>query len=120
MPQAENSQPFGLKMARVIDMTTDSLEAPRGRFDYEGEPLLRQFFSPDDLRLHPEEYAARHSHEWGCFSFHLYRYSDVELGNWIRSVGALLFNIEEVARCQEKYLSPAELARVRCRESEEF
>jgi hypothetical protein len=107
-------------MARVIDMTTDSLEAPRGRFDYEGESILRQFFSPDDLRLHPEEYVARHSHEWGCFSFHFYRYGDVELGNWIRSVGELLFKDGEVERCRMLYLTPTELAEVRCRESEGF
>ena len=38
------------------------------RFDEEGDWIAQQFFSPDDLRMSPEEYAARHAHLIGCFA----------------------------------------------------
>ena len=83
-----------------------------GRFDEDGGWIARQFFTPDDLRLPPEEYVARHAHEWGCFSFHLYRYDDAELGAWVRRVGELLSAEGEVDRCRQRFLNANEFADV--------
>lgn len=43
------------------------------------------------LDLSPEEYAARHAHEWGCFSFDNYRFSDDRLDAWIQRLGDIFF-----------------------------
>src|SRR5947208_15223320 len=83
------------------------------RFNEEGDWIVQQFFSPEDLRMSPEEYVARHAHALGCFSFHFYRYRDPTLGAWVRRVGELLSSEEEVERCRQRYLSAEELATVR-------
>jgi len=44
------------------------------------------------LDMSPEEYAARHRHEWLCFSFDDYRYADPELDRWIQRLGDIFFN----------------------------
>ncbi len=69
----------------------------------EGDGIAQQSFSPEDRRMSPEEYAARHAHEWGCFSFHLYRYRDPVLGAWVRRVGEILFTEGEVECCQQRF-----------------
>jgi len=86
----------------------------------EGDWIVLQFFSPADLQQSPEEYAARHAHEWGCFSFHEYRYQDPALGAWVRRLGEILFTEGEVERCRQRFLTPPELTEVRRREAEEF
>jgi hypothetical protein len=101
-------------------MKPETAALPDGRFDAEGDELAREFFSPADLALSPEEYAARHAHEWGCFSFHLYKFRDEALGAWVRRVGEILFTDGEVERCRARLLSPEELAEVRRREAEPF
>jgi hypothetical protein len=90
------------------------------RFDEEGDWIAQQFFSPEDLQLSPEEYAARHAHLLGCFSFHLYRYRDPALGVWVRRLGEILTTEGEVERCRQQFLTPAELARVRKQEDEGY
>ena len=90
------------------------------RFAGPGDELARAFFTADDLALAPEEYIARHAHEWGCFSFHEYGYDDASLGAWVKRVGELLFADGEVERCRSQYLTPDELAAVRAREAEDF
>src|SRR5262245_58492533 len=87
------------------------------RFHQEGDWLAHQFFSPTDLQLSPEEYAARHAHEWGCFSFHRYRYRDPTLSAWIRRLGEILFDRNEVERCRQRFLTQEELAEVRRQEA---
>ena len=86
-----------------------------GKKDYE-----RKFFSDEDLSLSPEEYAARHGHEWGCFSFHLYRYRDPALGAWVRRVGEILDSAAELEQCRARHLTAQELADIRQQESEGF
>ncbi len=86
----------------------------------DGDELVRELFSPADLRLTPEEYAARHAHEWACFSFHLYRYQDDELGTWVRRLGEVLFDQRELEDCRRRFLTPQELAAVKQREAEAF
>src|SRR5215207_3291295 len=92
---------------------------PASRADEEGDWIARQFFSPADLRLEPEEYVARHAHEWLLFSYHRYRYRDPKLGEWVRRVGELLFDPGAVEACRGRFLSPEEIAVVRQREAEE-
>jgi hypothetical protein len=87
-------------------MTPDATSTTGGRFDEEGDWIVRQFFSPADLQLEPEEYVARHAHFLGTFSFHFYRFRDPGLGAWVRRVGELLASEEEVERCRERFLSP--------------
>ncbi len=85
----------------------------KDRFAEDGDWVARRFFSPDELRLSPEEYVARHAHALGSFSFHFYHYADPALGLWVRRVGELLTADGEIERCQELYLSPGELDAVR-------
>jgi hypothetical protein len=90
------------------------------RFNEEGDWIAQQFFSSADLRMSPEEYAARHAHLLGCFSFHCYRYRDPVLGAWVRRLGEILSTEGEIERCQERYLSPEELMTVRKQQAEGF
>ena len=90
------------------------------RIDEEGDWVVRQFVSPADLRLEPEEYVARYAHALGGFSFHLYRFRDPGLGAWVRRVGERLACPEEVERCRERFLSPDELAIARRQDSEDL
>lgn len=93
---------------------------PVNRFDEEGDWIARQFFSPDDLRLAPDEYVARHAHRIGAFALHRYRYRDPGLATWVGRVGELLASESEIARCRERFLSPAELDEVRRQAAEDF
>ena len=101
-------------------MTPDASSTTGGRFDEEGDWVGRQFLSPADLQLEPEEYVARHAHALGAFSFHLCRFRDPGLGAWVRRVGELLASQEEVERCRERFLSPDELAVAQRQDTEEL
>jgi hypothetical protein len=79
-------------------MTINTSASSDSRPPEEGDWIAQQFFSPAELRLSPEEYAARHAHALGCFSFHLYRYCDPVLGAWVRRVGEILATEGEVER----------------------
>jgi hypothetical protein len=73
--------------------------------------------------MSPEEYAARHAHEWYCFSFDDYRYADPVMERWIHRLGDILFRREgapSVAELRERYLTAAERAAVAAREKEEL
>jgi len=76
----------------------------------EGDWLARQFFSPADLRLSPEEYAARHAHLIGLFSLHRYRSRDAALGAWVSRLGEILSDVDELERCRRRFLTAAEQA----------
>jgi hypothetical protein len=97
-----------------------NLRLADSRFDEEGDGIVQQFFSPEDLQMSPEEYAARHAHEWGCFSFHLYRYRDRALGAWMHRLSEILFTEGELERCRQRFLTPEELEAVRKKEAEDF
>lgn len=101
-------------------MTPNTSTSSNGRFHEEGDWIAQQFFSPEELRLSPEEYAARHAHALGCFSFHFYRYRDPALGAWVRRVGEILSAEGEVERCRERFLSSEDRAAVRRQEAEEL
>ena len=91
-----------------------------GRSDEEGDWIVKQFVSPEDLRKEPEEYVARHAHLLGTFSFHFHRFDDPELEAWVRRVGELLGSERDVERCRERFLSPDELAVVRRQAADDF
>ena len=99
-------------------MTPGTPISSASQFNEEGDWIAQQFFSPEDLRMSPEEYAARHAHALGCFSFHLYRYRDPALGGWVRRVGEILEKEGEVERCRQRFLSSEQRAAVRRQESE--
>jgi hypothetical protein len=99
-------------------MSTNPPAPSDSRFDEEGDWIAQEFFSPADLRMSPEEYAARNAHLFGCFSFHLYRYRDPALEAWLRRLGEILFTEGEVERCRQRFLTPEEQALVRKQEAE--
>jgi hypothetical protein len=101
-------------------MTTNTPALTANRFNEEGDWIAQQFFSPDNLQMFPEEYAARHAHLLGAFSFHLYRYRDPALGAWVRRLGEILAPEDEVERCRQRFLTPEELATVRKQQAEGF
>ena len=88
------------------------------RLSQEGDWIAQQHFSPSDLQRSPEEYAARHAHEWACFALH--RYRDSALGAWVRRLGEILATGGEVERCRQRFLTPEELAEVRKQETEAY
>jgi hypothetical protein len=90
------------------------------RFSQEGDWMAQQCFSPSDLQRSPEEYAARHAHEWACFALHRYRYRDSALGAWVRRLGEILATEDEVERCRQRFLTPEELAEVQKQETEAY
>lgn len=85
-----------------------------------GDWIARQFLSPKDLLLSPEEYAARHAQLWGCFSLHRYHYVDPVLGAWVRRLAEILSSQEEVDRCRRCFLSPEEGAKTQREEAEDL
>ena len=98
----------------------DTVPSPWDRFVGEADQEVQQLIGADRLQLSPEEYVARYSHLWGCFSYDRFRFRDVALGAWVRRVGELLRDPDEVARCRQRYLTPDELAQVKRQEAEGF
>ena len=75
------------------------------------------------LDMSPEEYAARHAHNWMCFSFDDYRYPDARLERWIHRLGDIMFGREgapPMRELRERYLTDEERRAVEAREQEEF
>jgi hypothetical protein len=75
------------------------------------------------LDLTPEEYAARHAHEWACFSFDDYRFSDERLDAWIQQLGDIFFRRNGAPSVDElrlRFLSEEERAAITRREHEEL
>lgn len=91
-------------------MREPTAPTPAGRFDEEGDWLVRQFVPADGLQRPPEEYVARHAHSIGAFSFHLYRFADPALGTWVRRVGELLDSRELIELCRATFLTAEEAA----------
>ncbi|WP_053232311.1 hypothetical protein [Sandaracinus amylolyticus] len=71
----------------------------------------------------PEEYAARHFHEWMCFSFDEFRYSDPELDAWIARLGQIFFErpgAPSVEELRARFLTPEEIEAIHERDQEEL
>ncbi|HYM59457.1 MAG TPA: hypothetical protein VEZ11_01050, partial [Thermoanaerobaculia bacterium] len=63
------------------------------------------------IAMSPDEYAARHAHQWYCFSFDDYRYSDPGLDRWVQRLGDILFERDGAPSIDElraRYLSEDE------------
>jgi hypothetical protein len=84
------------------------------------EAYARRLFSLD---LTPDEYAARHAQDWGCFSMDEYRYSDPRLEAWVHRLGDIFFKREGAPTIEDlrrRYLTEEERRAVEARELEEF
>jgi hypothetical protein len=92
----------------------------RAAADSAYEEQARRMFALD---LTPEEYAARHAHEWLCFSFDEYRFSDERLDAWIQRLGDIFFrrngapSLDDLRR---RFLTEEERAAIAQREREEY
>jgi hypothetical protein len=104
--------------SNVNSETSEATGASSDRFDREGDWEALQFFSSTDLQMSPDEYAARHAHEWGCFSLHLCRFRDPVLGAWIRRFGEIIFSAEELDRCRKRFLTPEEVEEIKRQQAE--
>src|SRR5256885_12460891 len=74
------------------------------------------------FEMAPEEYAARHAHEWYCFSFDDYRYADPAVDRWIQRLGDILFRREgapPMAELRARHLTYAERPAVEGGEADE-
>jgi hypothetical protein len=98
-------------------MATDPFADRRSNEVADG--IAQEVFSPADLQLSPEEYAARRGHLWALFSLDEYPYRDPTLGAWVRRLGEILHNRGELERCRQRFLTPEELEAVR-KKAEEF
>lgn len=71
----------------------------------------------------PDEYAARHAHEWAAFSFDQVRYRDTALDEWIVRLGDILSRRNGAPRLAElraRYLSAEERCRMEEAEQQDF
>jgi hypothetical protein len=90
-------------------------------YDQEGDEIVGVFFSPDDLRMSPEEYAARNAHLFACFGLYRLRFRDPVLGAWVRRFAEILFSPDgELERCRRQFLTAEEIAEVHRQEAEPF
>ena len=88
-------------------------------------PQLREEAARDlfPVELSPEEYAARHAHEWACFSFDDYQYSDPRLDAWIQRLGEILFQrtgAPAIAELRARFLTSSEIAEIERRSKEDL
>jgi hypothetical protein len=81
------------------------------------EQWARELFP---LTLSPEEYAARESHNFMCFSFDEYCYRDKQLDQWIQRFAEILHTPGRCDRDRRQYLTPEEYEQVQRRMEEEF
>ena len=73
--------------------------------------------------LSADEYAARHSHSWGCFSLDEVKYADPNLDAWIQRLGDIFFRRNDaptITELRNQYLTPVERAAVEKAENEPF
>lgn len=64
------------------------------------------------LEMAPEEYAARHGHEFALFSFDDYRYSRPELTLWVQRLGDIFFKrygAPTLRELRERFLTASEI-----------
>ena len=93
-----------------MDEEASALDDWSWAFDWEADEDIDAHFPWREMS--PEEYAARRSHCIGCYSYHLMRFRDPEIGRWARRLGEILGDVEEMERCRREYLKPKEYARV--------
>jgi len=112
-----------LYAACIVINTTTTSKTPwqyGSRYDSEADDIVQQLIDEENLRISPEEYAARQAHDWMCFSYHLHRFRDPVLGAWVRRFGEILSDVDQVKKCRTQYLTPEEIVEVERRAAEEF
>ena len=75
------------------------------------------------LTLPPEEFAARHGHEFAMFSFDEYRYRRPGMDEWVAGLAGIFFAPglgPRLRSLRERYLTPEEIARVEAHERDPF
>lgn len=75
------------------------------------------------LDMTPEEYAARHAHQWWCFSFDNYRYREERMDAWIQRLGDIFFRRNGAPSIDElrlRFLTEGERAEIAAREAEDL
>jgi hypothetical protein len=82
-------------------------DVARGPWD----EVARDLFPYRDIS--PEEYAARHAHQVGCFSLDRHHYNDPELASWFGRLGTIFRDLDELERCRRTFLTTAEYAAIR-------
>src|SRR5262245_42248591 len=90
-------------------MTTDKL---RPVHPQEEADDFRRFHN---LELSPEEFAARHGHEFAMFPFHQNRYQRPGMTEWVQQLAQVFFAPglpDRLRRLRERYLTPEEIERV--------
>jgi len=65
-----------------------------------------------------EEYAAREGHNWGCFSFGEYIYSNSELNEWIHTLDDVFFTPGKLKEIRKKYLTSDEIVEIEAQGNE--
>ena len=76
-----------------------------------------------ELKLSPEEFAARYGHEFAMFSFHERDYQRPGMNEWVRELAAFFFapNLpERLRRVREKYLTADEIRHAEEHERDPF
>jgi hypothetical protein len=79
-------------------------------FDREADADIEAHFPWGEMT--PEEYAARHAHQIGCYSLDRMRYRDPAIGCWAVRLGEVLARPAELERARREWLTPAEYAEV--------
>lgn len=75
------------------------------------------------LEMAPEEYAARHGHEFVLFSFDDYRYSRPELTLWVQRLGDIFFKrhgASTLRELRERFLTAVEIEAAEAHERDPF
>ena len=74
-----------------------------------------------DFSIPPEEFAARHYHEFHQFSFSQYKYADPAIDAWIQRLGEIFFapnNYEIVSQYRSWFLTEAEIRELQIKDEE--
>ena len=74
------------------------MDTERPPADKDRTEIAEQHFS---LGLSADEYAARHAHQWGCFSLDEVRYADSNLDAWIQRLGDIFFRRNDAPTLDE-------------------
>ena len=70
------------------------------------------------LDVTPEIFAAKNAHNFPCFSFGEYIYSESKLNEWLHTLDDILFTEGRLKEVQELYLSEKEIAKIKSLEKE--
>jgi hypothetical protein len=76
-----------------------------------------------NLKLSPEEFAARYGHEFATFNFHERNYKRPGMNEWVRELAEFFLAPDlpnRLRRAREKYLTAEEIQQVEAHERDPF